>query len=390
MRRIALALSFALVFLIPWENAITVAGMGTLTRVFGFLVAGIWLASVLAGGRLRRLHPFHLLVCLFLFWNVLTLFWSIDVDLTVQQLKTYGQLALLVWILWDLYTTPADLHAALQAYILGAYVSIGSTIYSYVTGTGALVATEGRYAGANLNAVDLALILALGLPVAWHLANFPGGSVWSRIFRVVNYAYIPLALFAMALTGSRMALFAAGPALLYILVTSNRLRPFSRATIMAALVAAALVLRSYLPESVLDRLSTTSSSISAMDLGGRVDIWRQGVAVFLAHPFWGIGSGAFRAAVPVGAVAHNTFLSVLTELGLAGFSLLAGILAIVVYLAALQPKPYRLLWLTLLVVWAVGVFTLTWEVRKPTWLFLGLLVTSAVLFRQRGLGEGNE
>jgi hypothetical protein len=42
------------------------------------------------------------------------------------------------------------------------------------------------------------------------------------------------------------------------------------------------------------------------------------------------------------------------------------------------------LWLTILLVWAIGAFSLTWEHRKPTWLFLSLVVVSADLSVRRG------
>ena len=38
---------------------------------------------------------------------------------------------LLVFILWDLYTTRSALLAGLQAYILGAYVAVGSAVNNY-------------------------------------------------------------------------------------------------------------------------------------------------------------------------------------------------------------------------------------------------------------------
>jgi O-antigen ligase len=104
--------------------------------------------------------------------------------------------------------------------------------------------------------------------------------------------------------------------------------------------------------------------------------------VFSKQPLLGVGSGALKTATFLGGVAHNTFLSVLAELGLIGFTLFVGMLAIVAYQAAKQPKWLSGLWLSILAVWCIGAFTLTWEYRKPTWLFLSLVVISADLFRR--------
>jgi O-antigen ligase len=122
-------------------------------------------------------------------------------------------------------------------------------------------------------------------------------------------------------------------------------------------------------------------------LTGRTVIWTAGWEIFRAHPFLGIGANAFR--IIVGRVlaepirlgdhdptlpAHNTFLSVLVEQGVIGFTLFCALLGVlVVSLRAMPPFPRRL-WIVSLGVWVVGVSSLTWEMRKPTWLFFGLIM----------------
>lgn len=98
-----------------------------------------------------------------------------------------------------------------------------------------------------------------------------------------------------------------------------------------------------------------------------------------------MGSGAYPEAVrpDIGApalaghqyVAHNTYLSVLVECGLVGFTffgLLLGVLAAFVWI---MPHAERALWSVMLAAWAVGATTLTWEHRKPGWLLFGLIMT---------------
>jgi O-antigen ligase len=110
-----------------------------------------------------------------------------------------------------------------------------------------------------------------------------------------------------------------------------------------------------------------------------VDLWRGVLGVFAEHPLIGVGSGAIDAFPDVGAVAHNTFLSVLAELGIVGFILFLAVLMVVVHEALSQPTRRSVAWLTVLAVWIIGVSTLSWEFRKPTWLLMGLLVVSAHL-----------
>jgi O-antigen ligase len=76
-------------------------------------------------------------------------------------------------------------------------------------------------------------------------------------------------------------------------------------------------------------------------------------------------------------VAHNTFFSVLVEQGVIGFALFCALLLTLVLAAWKLPSIERLFWLCILLTWAVGALDLTWEDRKPTWFFFGLLMAAA-------------
>jgi hypothetical protein len=65
---------------------------------------------------------------------------------------------------------------------------------------------------------------------------------------------------------------------------------------------------------------------------------------------------------------------VLVEQGVLGFAMFCGLLgALAISLRGMPPFPQRL-WIVSLAVWVVGVSSLTWEMRKPTWFFFGLLM----------------
>ena len=309
-------------------------------------------------------------------------FWSVEVDETMQRIMTYVQVGIMVWILWDLYTTPKALKAGLQAYVLGAYVSIGSTIFNYLKG---IEFNNLRYSATGFNANDLGFIVALGIPVAWYLTVSKSNGVKAQALRLVNVAYVPAAILAILLTASRGSLIAALPALLFLLGSLNRIKLYQRALLFAALTGSLFVLLPLVPQSSFQRLETMGNSIAEADLGGRVDIWGEGIGVLSEHPIVGIGSGTYSTAVESGKEAHNSFLSVLVEVGMIGFVLFAAILAIAVYEAMHQPRWDAIFWLTVLLVWVLGVSVHSWEQEKITWLFLGLVVISAGVFRGQTL-----
>jgi O-antigen ligase len=94
----------------------------------------------------------------------------------------------------------------------------------------------------------------------------------------------------------------------------------------------------------------------------------------------------YRSVNDLGKVAHNSFLSVAVELGVIGGLLFVGILGMAAVQAWSQPTRDARFWLTMLLVWSIGASSLTWEYRKPTWLFIGLCAVSAALGAQRGGG----
>jgi O-antigen ligase len=366
-----------LIFVIAWENIIFLPGLGTASKIAGLIIAGVWGLTVLLSGRLRKLHAFHLLVFLYFAWHFVSSFWSIDREVTLERAMTYVQLVIMIWLFWDLYTTPATLRAGLQAYVLGAYVSLGTVIQNYLI-RGSAINSEliyQRFTADGFNANDLALILALGIPLAWYLAVSNQEHNRARGLKIVNYMYIPMATFAILLTASRSGLLVVFASLPFILGTFSTLRPVHRFLIFVALVGALYGAVSLAPDSTLARLGTIDDSIREWDFNNRINIWSHGLDVFLENPLVGTGSNTF--AVKSHTVAHNVYLSILVEVGIIGFILFTLILLSVIKQARRQPALMSKLWLAVLLVWAVGVMSLSWEHRKQTWLFLSFVVISA-------------
>jgi O-antigen ligase len=383
MRTIALVLSLVLIFMIPWEGVVNLPGLGTAAKFMGLAVAAFWMPTVVFTGRFRKPGPFHIMVYLFVLWNALSVFWSADVNRTVTLLMTWAQLLILVFILWDLYTTRAALLAGLQAFILGEYVAAGSAIANFFSGK-VFYTHNQRYSPGDINPDGFGFILALGIPVAWYLAGSKSSTKMSGLLKLVNYAYIPAAFLGLALSGTRTAMIASVVGMAFGLASLTRLRLAARITILLLLTSAILSLLPHVQTlRSFQRFSTTAAEITEGDLQGRTVIWREGLASFAEHPLLGVGSNVYRSVSSLGKVAHNSFLSVLVEVGLIGLALFGIIITIAVIQALSQPKWDSRFWLTVLAVWAIGASALTWEYRKTTWLFLSLVIASAALTSHR-------
>lgn len=380
MRNLAFSLSLFVIFMIPWEDVVTLPGIGTGVKFVGLLVALFWVATVMATGQLRKPHPFHLMAFLYVAWNALSILWSGNPNQTLSQIITFVQLFGLSFILWDLYTTREKVLLGLAMYLLGAYVVLGDTLINYLAGT---TFYYERFSASGTNPDDLGGILALGVPIAWFLAGSLNTGKASFWLKTLSYPYIPVALMGIALSGTRTALIATVPGLLFGLASLTRLQRWVRIVIFLILLTAGYFLLPFVPLASLQRLSTTGSELASGNLNGRIAIWRQGLISFNKHPLLGVGSNMYRsvntAGKVLGKVAHNSFISILVEVGLIGLALFGLMLLIVIIQAWSQSKWRTSFWLAMLVTWAIGASTLTWENRKHTWLFLSLVVVNANL-----------
>jgi len=382
LRTIAFVLSLAFIFVIPWEG-VELPALGAVAKLVGFVVAAFWLATIVLTGQFRKPGPFQVAVFFFVVWNAVSVFWSAQPSETIRHVITWTQLLVFVLIMWDLYTTQTAVWAGLQAYVLGAYVAVGSAVANYFSGA-AYYTNYDRFSAGDTNPDGFGFILALGIPVAWHLANSKSTTKIGPLLRLINYLYIPAALLGISLSGTRTALIATIPAMAFGLASLNRLRLGLRVAIFLLLTSAILFLLPYVQTlTSFQRFSTTTSELTDGDLNNRTNIWREGLASFIEHPIIGIGTNMYRSINSLGKVAHNSFISILVEVGLIGLALFAMILAIAVALAMGQPTWDKNFWLALLAVWVIGASTLTWEHRKSTWLFLSLIAVSAAITSHR-------
>ena len=149
----------------------------------------------------------------------------------------------------------------------------------------------------------------------------------------------------------------------------------------------------FVPEWQFDRILTFSEELETGEISGRGDLWRAAIEIWLNSPLnsiIGIGIGGF--GMEVGIVAHNTFLSVLSETGLFGFLLYMSVIVSLVIATLRSHREVRFLLLTLLMVWVTGALSLTWENSKLTWLVWSLVVCIAYGFprhqlKSRGRGR---
>lgn len=371
MRRLAFWLAGVVVFTLPWENVLGVPGVGTISRAVGLAAAGVWSLAVLGSGSLRRPTAPLLIAVAFVVWNGLSVFWSIDADVSIGRFQTFAQLFILMYLLWDTVRAPRDLRIIMQAYVLGAWVTITTLVqHALLNGPDGY---QVRYTVGDFQFDDIGLVFALGIPMAWYLATTPTHTRVGRLLQVVNVAHVPAAVVAIMFSGSRVAMVAVVPSFVYILITLSRIRPRARAMTLVAITGLFMTLVPLVPQSTLNRLVDTSGDRSQGDFNGRTELWSQAWLTFQENPLTGVGTGAFREEASW-KVAHNVWLRFAAELGLVGIALFLLLLGLMLLRAWRAPRVLRDFAFAVLSVWVIGATFYNAEDKKQTWLILTLVL----------------
>jgi O-antigen ligase len=103
----------------------------------------------------------------------------------------------------------------------------------------------------------------------------------------------------------------------------------------------------------------------------RMKIWSRGMDAFWKSPLVGVGSGGFFTAAEdergLKRAPHNTFVSVIVELGVVGLVLYLVFLLLLFRAAWRLPHRERLLWIGILTITVVNAMTCGSQGDKFTW-----------------------
>ena len=373
-----------LVFSIPWQVSIQIASVGTISKLLGFVAAGVAVVAVLLQGVRHRLTDAHAVVIAFTAWTLLSTSWSLFPADSREAAITSVQLVVMVLLIWEFADTAPKILGVIRAFVGGSIVTAGSVIQQYIVlGEGA-----SRYTGTGAHPNDVAFVLCLAIPLAWYISlRTP-----SSLERLLGRAYIALALYAVVLTASRSALLVAGLALLIIPISYPALTWRWRLGLMLAIGLSLAVVPAMLPERQIERLATISTELEGGDLNSRVEIWQAALEVMDQEPVTGTGVGAGRRLIATtygqAEGAHNTYLSVALETGAVGLALFLLVLYVVFRRAAQVRGLERGLIVVIGLCLLVGLLPRHWEDEKALWVMLSIVIAIGVrgvpLGRQRG------
>jgi O-antigen ligase len=370
--RLAFYSLWLFVFAIPWEYQVSVALVGTISRLFGALSAVTGLIALCATGRVRLPGSFQLLAATFFGWACMSFAWTVNPEWSLTRIETDCQLLVMIGLVWQFSMETERLQKLLQAYVWGSYVSALSVIAKYVRHKEST--DPGRYTAGGFGPNELAITLAWTVPVAWILVRGQGKTKGSWI----HLLHFPVIALAVLLTASRGGAITLMVTMLAIPLSFLSATQTLRSRWLLPLGVAAVCVVSIVPSSTWQRLATTRVEVESKGVSNRQVIWTAGLGVFGdGNQLLGIGSGTYatKMASVLGreAVAHNSFISILVETGLVGSTLFALLLSGLCLGVARMQGWTKVTWMIVMAGWIVGVLSMTGEGLKATWLLFSFI-----------------
>lgn len=379
MRNLPFVILVLFVFTIPLQDVIFLPGGLTVSGIAGLILAVAALGTIVKGKTLSLRRPSLMLfvTVAFVFWAALSSLWGSQVAGGLRASLTYVQLGVMVALIWQLCRTKEQHLVLLQAFVLGAYVLAGSTVYGFLTNPFVANSAQSmeRYTGIGNNPNGTASVIALSLSVAWYLSLVQRNA----FLRLVNLVYVPVAVFGIILTASRGGAAIALLSLAVIPLTFRYTNNFRKIIVVVALVVMGVAIVRLIPPANFERIAETSSELSEGNVSNRSQIWRAGLEAYSESPILGVGVGNFRAATtPIlgySIPAHNAYVLILTEMGIVGI-----LLFLLIFVVTLLPllrldfpeRPfYLILWLAI----AVTIFPSNDEDAQVIWALLAIMTT---------------
>ena len=331
-----------LVFLSFLESYSAMTGFVTLTKIVGAVLVLAWFAIVATRraederqGMLSREPFLGAALLLFTAWAAMSLMWAESPDAAQTSVLRFAQNFVLFPILLVAIRTPRHAAWVVGAFVAGALVAVA---LGFSAGTLGDPEAQGRLKGAGLNPNQLGSYLAAAAILTGALA---ANRRWSPLARCAMLTTAGIALVSVLLTLSRGALVGLAAALLLAPIVIGRGRRLGALTlIVAAIIGAVGWYAAVAPASAVDRITHPSRNGGS----GRENLWLVGWRMVKDNPVVGVGAGNYPVSsihyvlrpgfapgdaasiVDRKKVAHNIYLTVLSELGAVGLTLFAAIL----------------------------------------------------------------
>ena len=377
MQRVTVGLLTLFAFAVPWEYSLDVGEpFGNVARILGILLLVAAVPAMLMTREMRGPGLVQWLVLALYLYFACSYFWTVEQEATLEKIRAYFQVMMVVWLTWEVAKTPQHLRGMLRALVAGCWVLAILTWMNFSSAS-AIAAEQIRFAAEGQDPNDVARFLDLGFAPAMLL--FATETGWMT--RVLAMLYVPAGLLAVLLTASRGGFSAALAALLGAAVLLVMWRPRAAAMVFVGLAVTAGALFLYVPAGSVDRLATIPEQLGSGDWNDRLNIWNAGWHAFTLAPWRGYGAGTFTTAagLATGDTAHNTVMAVMVSGGLVATGIFLAILMGVGRAVWRMRGLLRVALGTTLAVWLITAMVGSVEESRFTWLLFGMMALAGRL-----------
>lgn len=412
---VAAALAFAFVLVVLGDLTLGLSCFAVLTfleqlaiagpafsfsKVAGLLLALSWFVYLATREHAARenfitAHPgMSGVLVAFLAWTAVSSTWAEQPSAALLNVTQFGLNVVLFLIVFTAVRNTRDVTSVLTGFLFGALITAAFGILNPPPPESSIEASRISSTVGDPN--ELAILLDAGFVLSIAALALPGKHPALRLLAPLTAGSCLLALF---LTVSRGGLIALGVGLVVAVIVGGRWRVLVAAGVVSLTLFGFAYFAYLAPPISRARIESVSSGQKRTE-EGRTTIWQIGWRMFEANPIKGVGASNFQVSsihyllqpgatfrsdeiVDKPAIAHNTYLETIAELGVVGgFGLLMifGFPLVCAWRAArvaarIGQRGMELISRALIVALActyVGDFFITNQYSKQLWLLLGL------------------
>ncbi len=303
---------FFLTFFEPYLNGV----IGSITKYYIIVLCGI----ILLCNGAYKFHYFHACFLFWLAYKIISVLWVDNFYIVrshlFSQVGMVGLLVVLTSVSLSKHTIKTIKYSMwLGSFLIGFLSLFLSHPYHGTTDTRQVLFLFGQEADPNNQAASLLVGLSIALYELFYLKKH----------FVLSIITIPVNLYSLFMTGSRggfVALLCIGVCLLWFLVRKKRIVSQLKITLVFAIFLICGILFAYfiLPENIFQRLFDLSTYTGG---SGRNDIWINTWELVTKdfNIILGAGWGDYYGYNDFYVMVHNTFLSMLCDVGIIGVTL---------------------------------------------------------------------
>lgn len=320
---------------IPFEDVVSFAGLGTLTRILGFLFMIVYLIT---RGKEIRFQVIPLSLWLFFVWASFSMLWAPYPETAWKTLWVLAQQMIIVFLAANMIARKPDVVKwILWCYSCSAVITSLIAIQNFMTRQVSINGPARTQAFENQSEAHFAAVCVMGLLFCIYQLMQARES-WQKLVMV---AMISILSIAVLMSGTRSAWLGIIAALAFNLVPRMNLKRIILFLLIAGMLAGVATKIPHLT----DFLSNRSSDAVSSGGSGRTTIWQVGIINFQNNPIAGVGIGNFPktfnwdlinlsrqnlgiGGVKEGRAAHNIYLATLVEYGIIGFAFMLSFLSL--------------------------------------------------------------